>query len=77
MINPPAGKNWLRAAILGFALLLSVGPARLLADDPKPDPAGTATGVAADVPGFVVTAPAELSVDDKKDKDKVKAYDDA
>jgi len=26
---------------------------------------------------FVVTAPAELSADDKKDKDKVKAYDDA
>jgi Amt family ammonium transporter len=67
----------LRAAILGLALLLSTGPARLLADDPKPDPAGTATGVAADVPGFVVTAPADLSADDKKDKDKAKAYDDA
>jgi Amt family ammonium transporter len=63
--------------MLGLALLLCTGPARLLADDPKPDPAGTATGVAADVPGFVVTAPAELSADDKKDKDKVKAYDDA
>jgi len=67
----------LRAAILGLALLLSTGPARLLADDPKPDPAGTSTGVAADVPGFVVTAPADLSADDKKDKDKAKAYDDA
>jgi Amt family ammonium transporter len=49
----------------------------LFADDPKPDPAGTATGVAADVPGFVVTAPADLSADDKKDQDKVKAYADA
>ncbi len=67
----------MRAAILGLALLLSTGPARLLADDPKPDPAGTSTGVAADVPGFVVTAPADLSADDKKDKDKAKAYDDA
>ena len=40
-------------------------------------PNGGSTGVAADVPGFVVTAPAELSADDKKDKDKVKAYDEA
>jgi Amt family ammonium transporter len=49
----------------------------MLADDPKPDPNGGSTGVAADVPGFVVTAPADLSDDDKKDKDKVKAFDDA
>ena len=77
MINPHPKQNWLRAAMLGLALMLSTGPARLLADDPKPDPAGTATGVAADVPGFVVTAPADLSADDKKDKDKAKAYDDA
>jgi Amt family ammonium transporter len=68
---------WSRAVLAGFALFCSLSTARLFADDPKPDPAGTATGVAADVPGFVVTAPAELSADDKKDKDKVKAFDDA
>ncbi len=68
--------------MLGLALLLSAGPVRLLADDPKPDPAGTMTGAASDAQDamgnhFVVTAPAELSADDKKDKDKVKAYEDA
>ena len=47
------------------------------ADDPKPDPNGGNTGAAADVPNFVISAPAELSADDKKDKDKAKAYDDA
>jgi Amt family ammonium transporter len=67
----------LRVPLLAFALACSLGVPRIFADDPKPDPAGTTTGVAADVPGFVVTAPAELSADDKKDKDKVKAYDDA
>jgi Amt family ammonium transporter len=72
-----AGLRWLRVALIGLALSCSLGLPKLLADDPKPDPAGTATGVASDVPGFIVTAPAELSADDKKDKDKVKAYDDA
>lgn len=71
------GLRWLRVALIGLALSCSLGLPKLLADDPKPDPAGTATGVASDVPGFIVTAPAELSADDKKDKDKVKAYDDA
>src|SRR5471032_3303359 len=66
-----------RSLFLGLTLFFSSGATRLLADDPKPDPAGTTTGVASDVPGFVMTAPAELSADDKKDKDKVKAYDDA
>ncbi len=46
----------------------------------KPDPGGTTTGNASDAAGpggnFVVTAPAELSADDKKDKDKVKKYAD-
>lgn len=69
--------HWSRAFLAGFALFCSLNASRLLADAPKPDPAGTATGVASDVPGFVITAPAELSADDKKDKDKVKAYDDA
>lgn len=71
-----------RVALLGLALLCSLGQTRVLADDPKPDPAGTATGTAADVQDaagthFVVSAPAELSADDKKDAEKVKAYDTA
>src|SRR5471030_1840662 len=72
-----AGLRWLRMALIGLALLCSLGAPRMLADDPKPDPAGTATGVASDVPGFVVTAPADLSADDAKDAAKKKAYDDA
>jgi Amt family ammonium transporter len=60
-----------------FAALALIPLIKAQADDPKPDPAGINTGVAADVPNFVVTAPAELSADDKKDKDKAKAYDDA
>jgi Amt family ammonium transporter len=57
-------------------------PAAAPADTgPKPDPAGTATGLSVDAQApngtFVVTAPTELSDDDKKDKDKVKAYQDA
>ncbi|HWA85969.1 MAG TPA: ammonium transporter [Opitutus sp.] len=77
MKNRFLGSAWSRAVLVALALFGSFGAPRLLADDPKPDPAGTATGVASDVPGFVVTAPAELSADDKADKDKVKAYDDA
>src|SRR6266404_9917392 len=51
-------------------------------DEPKPDPAGTATGNASDVQDaggthFVVSAPTALSDDDKKDPAKVKAFDDA
>src|SRR5476651_250680 len=77
MITRYAGLRWLRTALIGLALCCSLAPSKMLADDPKPDPAGTATGVASDVPGFVVTAPTDLSADDKKDKDKVKAFDDA
>jgi Amt family ammonium transporter len=48
---------------------------------PKPDPAGTATGMSVDAqsPGgtFVTSAPADLSDDDKKDPAKVKTYNDA
>ncbi len=75
MRNWSSAFHWSRAALIGLALFCSVGPLRVLADDPKPDPAGTATGTAADVPGFVVSAPADLSADDKKDAEKVKAYD--
>src|SRR6478609_6333019 len=67
----------LRPSLIGLALLCSLGTSRLLADDPKPDPNGGATGAIGDVPGFVVAAPAELSADDAKDKDKAKAYEDA
>jgi Amt family ammonium transporter len=77
MRNWYSGQIRFRAALLGLTLFCSAGALRLLADDPKPDPAGINTGVAADVPGFVVSAPADLSADDKKDKDKAKAYDDA
>ena len=77
MRNWYSAVRWSRAFLAGFALFCSLNVPHLLADDPKPDPAGTATGTAMDVPNFVVIAPTELSADDKKDKDKVKAYDDA
>jgi Amt family ammonium transporter len=49
---------------------------------PKPDPAGTSTGAAADAADaggntFVTAAPADLSDDDKKDAAKVKTYNEA
>ena len=48
---------------------------------PKPDPAGTATGMSVDAQSpagtFVTAAPADLSDDDKKDPAKVKTYTDA
>src|SRR5450631_4122152 len=73
--------TWLRAALFGAALFCTATSARLLADDPKPDPTGTATGMAVDAQSpsgtFMVSAPADLSADDKKDADKVKAYTDA
>jgi Amt family ammonium transporter len=50
--------------------------------DPKPDPAGTATGSSADAQDaagnhFVVSEPTALSGDDLKDTNKVAAYKDA
>jgi Amt family ammonium transporter len=50
--------------------------------DPKTDPAGTATGAAGDVADasgahFVVSEPAALSDDDKKDPAKLKTYTEA
>ena len=71
------GLRSLRLALTGLALLFGLSASKMLADDPKPDPAGTATGTIVDVPGFVVSAPADLSADDAKDKDKAKAYADA
>ncbi|HVU34867.1 MAG TPA: ammonium transporter [Opitutaceae bacterium] len=69
--------RWLRAPLLALALIYSLSGPLMRADDPTPDPGGTATGTASDVPNFVVSAPADLSADDKKDADKVKAYADA
>src|SRR6266481_2289811 len=65
------------AAMVGGGLAL-----RARADEPKPDPAGTATGSAGDVQDaggthFVVSEPAALTDDDKKDPEKVKAYGEA
>jgi Amt family ammonium transporter len=82
MINRYSGSRWLGAALLGFALCSGLATSKALADDPKPDPAGTATGSAIDVQDaggnhFVVSAPADLSDDDKKDPAKVKAYAEA
>ncbi|HZV34820.1 MAG TPA: ammonium transporter [Verrucomicrobiae bacterium] len=82
-------KKLINSISILFLLLMFASP--LLADGtnapadtgPKPDPAGTATGMASDtqaaagVSTFVVTAPSELSADDKKDPAKVKAYNDA
>jgi ammonium transporter, Amt family len=71
----------LRAALLGAALFCTANTAKLFADDPKPDPAGTATGLAVDAQSpngtFIVNAPSDLSADDKKDKDKLQAYNEA
>jgi Amt family ammonium transporter len=56
-------------------------PAAPPASGPKPDPAGTATGLSGDAQSpsgtFVVSAPSDLSDDDKKDPAKVKAYNEA
>jgi Amt family ammonium transporter len=76
------GTKWLRALLLGAALFCMLKPASVLADDPKPDPAGHATGAAADAAdasntSFVISAPADLSAADKQDPTKVKAYQDA
>jgi Amt family ammonium transporter len=82
MTNPYITK-WLRAALLGAALFYTTASTRLLADDPKPDPNGSATGMAGDaqagagVSVFVVSPPSDLSDDDKKDPAKVKAFTDA
>lgn len=70
-------KKFLITTFAAITLLSALSPSMVRADDPKPDPAGTSTGVASDVPGFVVSAPADLSADDKTDTNKVAAYNDA
>ncbi len=66
--------------LLLFTSFISLST-RAMADEPKPDPAGIATGLSVDAQSpsgtFVTSAPAELSADDQKDPDKVKAYTDA
>src|SRR6266404_736345 len=68
-----AGTN----AMAGMAADTNAPPADTT---PKPDPAGTATGMSVDAQSpagtFVTTAPADLSDDDKKDPAKVKKYND-
>jgi len=75
MIIRYPGSKWLSATLLGCALLFGSALAR--ADDPKPDPAGTATGTISDVPGFMVMAPSDLSAEDAKDPALVKKFADA
>jgi Amt family ammonium transporter len=70
-------KKFLLTTITAITLLAALSPSITRADDPKPDPNGGATGVASDVPGFVVSAPSDLSADDKSDTNKVAAYNDA
>jgi len=81
MKNRYFGFAWSRAVLMALALFSTFGAPRMLADDPKPDPAGTATGMSVDAQApngtFVATEPAKLSDEDAKDKDKKKAYDDA
>jgi len=74
--------KWFCAAILGLALYCGPTASPVRADEPKPDPAGIATGAAADVQDaggthFVVSPPADLSPDDQRDPAKVKAYQEA
>jgi Amt family ammonium transporter len=76
------GTQWLRAALLAATLLATSSSAKLFADPNTPDPSGHSTGAAVDAQDanfntFVVSAPADLSDDDKKDPAKVKAYQDA
>ncbi len=56
-------------------------PATTTDATPKPDPGGTATGMAVDAQSpaglFIPAAPAELSADDQKDAAKVKAFAEA
>ncbi len=73
---------WFRAALLGAALFCCTLQPALRADEaPKPDPSGTATGLAADAQSpngsFLVSAPAELSTSDRQDPAKLKVYQDA
>jgi len=60
-----------------MAMATNAAPVEAASTDPKTDPGGITTGMASDVPGFIVSAPADLSDDDKKDTNKVATYTDA
>jgi Amt family ammonium transporter len=70
------------AAAMAMTNAAAAAPAAPADAEPKTDPAGTATGSAADAQDasgthFVVSAPSDLSDDDKKDTNKVAAFNDA
>src|SRR5690242_925954 len=67
-------KKFFLTAVTALTLLAALNPTMSFADDPKPDPNGGNTGAAGDVPGFVVSAPAELNADDAKDTNKVASF---
>jgi Amt family ammonium transporter len=77
------GLTHIRAQDTNMAGMATNAPAAAAPADtgPKPDPAGTATGLSVDAQSpngtFVVSAPADLSDEDKKDPAKLKAYQDA
>ncbi len=84
-MHSTTNSRWLRAALIGAALFCTT-TLRVLADGrdlSQPDPNGSATGMSVDAQAaagtsvFQVSAPADLSDADKKDPDKVKAYNDA
>lgn len=64
------------AGLMAVLVSLNVNVARA-DDEPKPDPNGGNTGVASDVPGFIVSEPTALAGDDLNDTNKVAAYNDA
>src|SRR5882724_11895372 len=69
-------------AMAGMAMTNAPEAAAPASTDPVPDPGGIKTGAAGDAQDagathFVVSAPADLSDDDKKDTNKVAAYTDA
>jgi Amt family ammonium transporter len=64
-------------AMAGMAMTNAPEAAAPASTDPVPDPGGIKTGVASDVPGFIVSAPSDLSDDDKKDTNKVATFNDA
>src|SRR5438045_578107 len=64
-------------AMAGMDMTNAPAAAAPASTDPKPDPNGGSTGVASDVPGFVVSEPTALAGDDLKDTNAVAKYTDA
>src|SRR5215831_17212906 len=72
----------LTLSIAALAILGCMHLATVRADEPKPDPSGHNTGAASDAADasntpFIISAPAELTGDDKSDTNKVAAYNTA